>query len=109
MTAHRQAAVLHAFVFGMLVMLSGFQARAESRIDLEIKNLRDLPFGYRAWCEDKNLLFKSPTSARFRISKAALCAGKPDGYLVCMSDDGPALGTDGKRRSLCSELEAPGA
>jgi hypothetical protein len=51
-------------------------------------------------------MIQSGVSARFRIAAAALCAGKPDGYIVCGSG-APANGA--AKMPLCSQIEAPGA
>ncbi len=62
-------------VTGMIVLLGVGTAIGQSRFDAELQNLRALPFGYTSWCEDGNLVFKSHSSARFRITEAGLCVG----------------------------------
>lgn len=93
-----------------LVMMSGVSpTQAQSQIDIEMQSLRALAPGYRAWCFGGNLLFRSTRSAKFRIGSAALCVGKPDGYVVCSSDTNSS-GKDGRAPPPpCSTISAPGA
>lgn len=100
---------LTGLVFGSVVLLAAGAATGQSRFDAELQNLRALPFGYKSWCENGNLVFKSPSSARFRISKAALCIGKPDGYLVCSPGTEPRTRSGGAPVPLCADVTAPGA
>ena len=93
----------------VFLAIADLHAAGRSSIDAELQNLRSLPLGYRAWCENGDLLFKSPVSARFRVGKAALCAGKPNGYVVCTSDAAGARPEGRKNIPLCSEIEASGA
>ena len=100
---------LTGLVLGTIVLLGAGAVAGQSRFDAELQNLRALPFGYTSWCESGNLVFKSPSSARFRISKAALCVGKPDGYVICSSGAGPRTRSGGSPVPACSDVTAPGA
>ncbi len=92
-------------MLGIAMLIGMTPAQAQSRFDTELQNLRALPPNFKSWCEAENLIFKSPSSARFRISKSALCAGKPNGYIVCAP--GPASGAG--QIPACATITAPGA
>ena len=95
-----------ALVAALLPGLSA--AAAQSRIDTELRSLRALPPGFTSWCEAGHLIFKSPTSARFRIADAALCAGKPDGYVLCAPGGPRDARSPTGRTPSCRDLAAPG-
>lgn len=45
-----------------------------SQLEQELQNLRELPFGYVANCQDGDLRIEGPNSATFWIRKAEVCA-----------------------------------
>ena len=96
-------------VLASVMLIGATAALAEPRIDTELRNLRALSWDFAAWCEAENLIFKSKSSARFRISKAALCAGKPDGHVVCAPGSAPGADRGPARTPPCSDVSAPGA
>ena len=101
--------MLTGLVLGSIVVLVAGAAHGQSRFDAELQNLRALPFGYTSWCEAGNLFFKSPSSARFRIAKAALCVGKPDGFVICSATPSPTAKPGAKPVPACSDITALGA
>jgi len=96
---------LSGLALGAALLAGVAEARSQSRIDTELRSLRALPPGFVSWCEAGSLIFKSPSSARFRVSNAALCAGKPDGYVVC----GPDGESGANGAPACRNVSAPGA
>lgn len=99
---------LRGLVAGSATLVFAALAPAQSRLDIELQSLRALQPGFRAWCESGHLIFRSRTSARFRIRDAALCVGKPDGHILCSAEPG-AGGGIGKAAILpCSDISAPG-
>lgn len=101
--------MLTGLVLGSVVVLISGAAPGQSRFDAELQNLRALPFGYTSWCEAGNLFFKSPSSARFRIANAALCIGKPDGYIICSATPAPPAKPGATPVPTCADITALGA
>ncbi len=100
---------LTVLVAASFAVLGAGAAMGQSRFDTELQNLRALPFGYTSWCEEGNLVFRSRSSARFRITGAALCIGKPDGYVICSPGAEPRPGPGAQSTPSCSNVTAPDA
>lgn len=101
--------MLTGLVLGSVVILVAGVAQGQSRFDAELQNLRALPFGYTSWCEAGHLFFKSPSSARFRVSNAAICIGKPDGFVICSATPPRSAKPGARPAPACSEITALGA
>ena len=100
---------LFVVLAGLATLLAATPARAQSRLDLELRSLRALDPGFTAWCESGHMIFRSQHSARFRIRNSALCAGKPDGHILCTSDPVAAAAGGKVPVGPCTDISAPGA
>lgn len=77
------------------------------RLRNEITNLRALPFGFAAWCDNGTLRMSREGGAGFRVSDSAICRLVPDGHFICTTDPHREAQPDGVPIEHCHGLEAP--
>lgn len=93
-----------SLICGALLVV-GSHALGMSQLETELQNIRQIPFGYVASCQDGDLKIEGPRSARYWIRSAEVCANQPNQFQFCIAG---ATGEDpksGRQIPNCSDLK----
>ncbi len=102
-------AVLLLVVATVNTLPSAFATQA---YDTELSNVRALPFGFHAVCEQTTLKFRSSSSASFVIRNSVLCQlraaelpiAERDLFTLCSNDPHQSIDKNNRAIPKCAEL-----
>lgn len=73
--------------------------------NIEIDNLKNLPHGFIAFCQNNTLFLRSESSGRFKISNNALCHHIQKRTLICSNSPEVTINENGQTLPLCGQIK----
>lgn len=88
-----------------LLVTAGPYAHGMSQLEAELQNIRQIPFGYVASCQDGHLKIEGPKSATYWIRSAEVCANQPNEFQFCIAGASGEDPKSGRQIPNCAELK----
>ena len=90
-----------------IIYTKKFQPISENnQRNIEIDNLKNLPHGFIAFCQNNTLFLHSDSSGRFKISKSAVCRDIQKRTLICSNSPEVTINENAQTLPLCSQIKS---